>query len=69
VEGCAATVPAPRNPAEHCSGLQNCSLKIPDCFGVVIVILMYFLFICFEFLFCIVDVKKKRKKRKEKKKI
>jgi hypothetical protein len=37
----AATVPAPRNPAEHCSGLQNCSLKIPDCFGVVIVILMY----------------------------
>ncbi|KAI5555078.1 hypothetical protein BDE02_19G057100 [Populus trichocarpa] len=28
----ATTVPAPRNPAEHCSGLQNCSLKIPDLF-------------------------------------
>jgi len=59
----AATVLAPKNPAEQCSGLQKVfpvnSRLFWGCY-------CNFLFICFEIVFCTVDVKKEKKRKKDK---
>ena len=68
MEGCAATVPAPINPAEHYSGLQkvfpvNSRLFWVCNFNVI------FLFFCFEIVFCNVMYKKNKKRKEKKEKI